>query len=113
MNPWKGSRVLVTGATGFIGAHLLRRLAAEGARLHVLVRPSSSGASLKDLWERVEKYAGDLCDARSLEHAVEASRPQFVFHLAKDREGASFEREVRATWRLAAALRQKAPGLKR
>lgn len=108
-----GRRVLVTGATGFIGSALARRLLKDGADVHVLARPTSSPDRLGAAWNRVTRHAADLGDERSLAEAARRARPELVFHLAKDREGSSFEREAAATRRLAAALKAGAPGLKR
>lgn len=107
-----GRRVLVTGASGFIGSALARRLLKEGCEVHLLVRPTSSPERLGPAWKRVTRHVGDLTDEASLAEAVRRARPELVFHLAKDRDGSSFEREAKATRRLAAALRD-APDLRR
>ena len=44
----------VTGGTGFIGRHVIARLAARGERIHVLVRPGSS-----ERFERLKSYCGE------------------------------------------------------
>ena len=62
------SRALVTGANGFLGAHLLRRLVARGVQVTCLLRPTSDVSSLSGLsYSRVE---GDITDAGSLARAV-------------------------------------------
>ena len=53
--------VLVTGATGFIGRVLVKRLASAGLRVRCLVRPGADVARLT--WPRVESCRGDLLDA--------------------------------------------------
>jgi len=71
--------VLVTGATGFIGSHLVRRNLAEGHRVRALVRPGNSlGIDLQD--RGVEVAWGDLTDAQSIREAVAGS--DVVFHAA-------------------------------
>ena len=90
-------RALVTGATGFIGGRLAARLAARGDEVHAFVRP---GRALP-----YRLHEGDMNDPRSVAAAVEAARPEVVFHLAKDREARAFEADVRGTLALAAALR--------
>lgn len=72
--------VLVTGATGFIGGHVARLLAARGASLRVLVRPQSRLDNLEGL--KAERVVGDLRDPRSLETAVRGC--DTVFHVAAD-----------------------------
>ena len=73
-------RVLVTGATGFIGNHVARRLCSEGFSVRVLVRPTSPVAALEGL--PVETVNGDLTDPRSLRQAV--TECATVFHVAAD-----------------------------
>jgi dihydroflavonol-4-reductase len=71
---------LVTGATGFLGSHVARQLAARGERVRALVRPGSKSRALDGL--AVERVPGDLRDAGSLTRAMEGvSR---VFHVAAD-----------------------------
>ena len=72
--------ILVTGATGFIGGHVARLLAARGASLRVLVRPQSRLDNLEGL--KAERVVGDLRDPRSLETAVRGC--DMVFHVAAD-----------------------------
>jgi nucleoside-diphosphate-sugar epimerase len=67
---------LITGASGFIGGRLAKRLVAEGQRVRCLVRPSSDTSQLGGLG--VELAIGDLTDARSLARAVAGAR--HVFH---------------------------------
>ena len=71
---------LVTGATGFVGSHVARQLVGAGARVRVLVRSGSKSTSLEGL--NVERFAGDLRDASSLDRAMKGVRR--VFHVAAD-----------------------------
>lgn len=70
-------RVLLTGATGFIGHHLVARLHQEKRQVRCLVRSSSATSRLNELG--VELVQGDLSDPASLERAVEGC--ETVFHL--------------------------------
>ena len=72
--------ILVTGATGFIGGHVARLLAARGASLRVLVRPGSGARNLEGL--PAERVTGDLRDPASLPAAVRGCRT--IFHVAAD-----------------------------
>lgn len=63
-----GARVLVTGATGFIGSHLCRALLGGGARVTALRRQRSSRHALEGL--AVEEAEGDVTDAAALAAAV-------------------------------------------
>jgi dihydroflavonol-4-reductase len=73
-------KTLVTGATGFLGSHVARHLAARGESLRVLVRPASDTRALEGI--EAERVTGDLRDAGSLKRAMEGvSR---IFHVAAD-----------------------------
>ncbi len=73
-------KVFVTGATGFVGAHVARELARLGADLRLLVRPTSNRANLEGL--NAELVTGDLCDPESLRRGIAGC--EFVFHVAAD-----------------------------
>jgi len=70
-----GRRVLVTGASGFIGTHLTARLLAEGAEVHGISRSERATAGMR--W-----ITTDVTDAGRLAAAVADVRPDVVFHLA-------------------------------
>jgi nucleoside-diphosphate-sugar epimerase len=70
--------VLVTGATGFIGAHLVPRLILRGDTVRVLVRPGSDASILGP---RIQVLRGDITDANAIERAMTGC--QIVYHLAK------------------------------
>ena len=73
---------LVTGATGFVGSHLARRLIADGFEVHALCRPTSDFRRLADVANRVGRIVAPLEDAALVSRAVSAIRPDYVFHLA-------------------------------
>jgi dihydroflavonol-4-reductase len=70
----------VTGATGFLGSHLARVLAEQGADLRLLVRSTSNLKNLEGL--KAETATGDLRDSASLEKAMAGC--DVVFHAAAD-----------------------------
>jgi dihydroflavonol-4-reductase len=73
-------KVLITGASGFVGAAVLRRLLAQGHAARALVRPSSPRANLDGL--DVEVVEGDLTDPASLIRAVRGC--EALYHVAAD-----------------------------
>lgn len=90
----EGRQVLVTGATGFIGCHLVHRLVASGARVRALVRPASNCSVLAKVIDRIEVVRGDLRAPDSLE--IAAREAQLVFHLAATTRG-DWEQAEQAT----------------
>lgn len=74
-------RALVTGATGHLGLHLVRRLVRDGHEVAALVRPTSDLTRLADVRERIDLVHGDFSDAGSLAAAVATAAPGVVFHL--------------------------------
>ena len=88
-------RVLVTGATGFIGSHLVRRLVDEGAEVHALTSVVSSvyPVRLAPLRDRVTLHGGNLIDRSAMDAVVADARPTHVFHLgAYTHVGKSWQR---------------------
>ena len=71
---------LVTGATGFVGAAVLRRLLARGETLRVLTREASDRRNIAGL--EVEVAGGDLTDRASLTRAVRGCAA--LYHVAAD-----------------------------
>ncbi len=72
--------VLITGATGFLGGKLARRLIRDGAHVRVITRTPERAAALAELGAEI--IAADLTNAASLEQAVEGCA--VVFHAAVD-----------------------------
>ena len=73
-------RYLVTGGTGFVGSHLVRRLAQRGETT-VLVRPGTEVMTLKGL-ANVRVVVADVCDGPAVKAAMVEARPTAVCHLA-------------------------------
>ena len=73
-------KVFVTGATGFVGSHVARVLAEQGAELRLLVRATSDPRNIRDL--KAERVTGDLRDPASLEKVMTGC--DAVFHVAAD-----------------------------
>ncbi len=70
----------VTGATGFLGSHVARALAEQGADLRLLVRSTSNTKNVDDL--KADLVTGDLRDSASIAKA--AAGCDVIFHVAAD-----------------------------
>jgi UDP-glucose 4-epimerase len=80
---FEGQPILITGASGFIGSHLCRKLRAGGAELHCVSRTGGRPDEPGVRW-----WVGDLADAATALKIVTAVRPHLVFHLASEVAGA-------------------------
>ena len=104
--------VLVTGANGFIGSHLVDELLGRGHRVRALVRPTSD---LTWLDPRAERVYGDVTAPLSLPAAVEGVGA--VYHVAgvvaRHRNADYFEVNELGTRSLMLAVRKSAPDLRR
>jgi nucleoside-diphosphate-sugar epimerase len=82
--------VLLTGASGFLGSHLVHRLLDEGREVHALARPESRFTRLADVSSRITRWSGDITDADAVAHACRESRAELVFHCAGDTSSRTF-----------------------
>ncbi len=73
-------KIFLTGATGFVGHHVARALAAEGAELRMLVRKKSNLANLEGI--AGETHVGDLSEPESLRSGLASC--DAVIHVAAD-----------------------------
>lgn len=77
-----GRTVFLTGATGFIGSLLLRRLIKEGCEVHISVRRNSSLWRIEDIKEDCLCHITDLTDLDGVKSLIGKIKPDIIFHLA-------------------------------
>jgi CDP-glucose 4,6-dehydratase len=112
---WRDKSILITGAQGFIGSWLVRRMLDLGARVVVLRRdiPAESRFGIEGLEERCDVVLGDLADYESLVRALNEYEVKAVFHLgaqtivgtANRSPLSTYETNIRGTYLLLEACR--------
>lgn len=78
----KLERILITGATGFIGSHLTRKLMEEGFKVGIIKRENSNVWRIRDLVNKISIYNADLRDIDKIFEAFFHFKPDVIFHLA-------------------------------
>lgn len=73
---------LITGATGFIGSHLTRRLVGLGERVSIFIRSNSDRSAIKAVLEKLDRHEVDLRTASTVSRAIDMIEPTIVFHCA-------------------------------
>lgn len=116
MADWRGRRVLVTGAYGFLASHLIEGLVARGADVVGLVRdrPAESYLQSAGLEGRITVAPGDITDLESCRRAINEHEIEVVFHLAAQAivglanrsPYSTLESNVRGTYTLLEACRE-------
>lgn len=74
-------RCLVTGATGFIGAHLVRELRRQDCQVAIIRRPRGNPWRIAALLDTLEELPGDLAQIQRIAARIRRFRPEVVFHL--------------------------------
>lgn len=77
-----GKRIFLTGTTGFIASHLLRRLIKENCEVHIPVRENSLLKRIKDVIDNCACHILDLTDFNSTKNLIKKLKPEIIFHLA-------------------------------
>jgi GDP-4-dehydro-6-deoxy-D-mannose reductase len=91
-------RVLVTGATGFAGGHLIEALLARGDTVIGVARRSTWPEELRHFAGRIELRSGDLADGSDIEAVVRDFRPEQIYHLAGYSQPGRSCQEPDAAW---------------
>lgn len=73
---------LITGATGFIGANIVRKLVFDKKNVHVLTRNKKLNWRLLDIRSKITIHEADLLDENSVKKITVKIKPTYVFHLA-------------------------------
>lgn len=106
-----GKRILVTGAAGFVGAVLTRRLLADGHVVHTLFKSTTAQWRLAGVEDDLQQHEADLRDEDSLRKVIASIRPEVIYHLAThgaypsqtDADGI-IQTNILGTWNLLKAL---------
>ncbi|MBN2067705.1 MAG: GDP-mannose 4,6-dehydratase [Candidatus Diapherotrites archaeon] len=90
-NFWNGKRVLVTGASGFIGSHLTEALLNNGAEVSVFIKWDSSAGSRPHIMDNLEPIKGKLknvlkgdISSEDTMKSIKANNPEVILHLAAE-----------------------------
>jgi nucleoside-diphosphate-sugar epimerase len=113
------TRVLITGATGFVGANLARYLAARpDYQIHILIRKTPNLWRINDLIRSFRIHYADLQELEELAAIIKAVQPDIVYHVAayggftvhETDQTRMIQTNLLATMRLVdAAVREKVP----
>jgi dolichol-phosphate mannosyltransferase len=75
-------RILVTGASGFVGANLVRRALQDGHEVRLLVRANYQSWRVQEIASHVRFHTMELTDRQGMKALLNEVRPDWVFHLA-------------------------------
>lgn len=112
---WRDRPVLVTGATGFLGSHLVGQLVGAGAVVTTIRRDRPPPTSIERLWDTAVTWVdGDIEDQALVERALGEHDVRSVFHLAaqtqvgvaNDNPVSTFSTNIAGTWAVLEACRR-------
>ncbi len=82
MTSLNGNKVLITGATGFIGANLVRMALKEGSEVYIITRKESDKWRINDVLTYIVEYNADLQDYDKLKCIISRIKPEIIYHTA-------------------------------
>ncbi len=79
---FSGKRVLITGASGFIGSHLAKRMVEQNAQVYVIAREGSDLWRIEDFIKDVLIYRADIRDRDKIDACTKSAKPDYIFNMA-------------------------------
>lgn len=85
-SPWKDTRILITGISGFVGPYLAKDLINKGAEVHGLIRRRADGSIPEAILNRsieneLHLVEGNFEDISGVAQAIDEVEPEYIFHL--------------------------------
>lgn len=77
-----GERVLITGASGFIGSHLVKRMVEQNAQVYVIAREGSDLWRIEDLVRDIRVCRIDVRDSENTDMCIRNTKPDYIFNMA-------------------------------
>jgi nucleoside-diphosphate-sugar epimerase len=74
--------IVITGASGFIGSVLLRKLVKEGQNVSVILRGESNFWRIEDLIPHIRVFRADLLNRQEITGVIRKIKPKIIYHLA-------------------------------
>ena len=74
--------ILITGAKGFIGSNLLRKLVHEGYKINIILKSKNKCWRIKDILKKTNIIVEDLNNFKSINKIINNLKPKTIFHLA-------------------------------
>jgi len=82
LGSFDGKKVLITGANGFLGSHILDRMIEQKSDLSVIVREGSDLWRIEDQLGNFDIYYADIRDSYAVCNCIRKIKPEIVFHMA-------------------------------
>jgi len=82
MTSLNGKNILITGATGFVGANLVRMALKEGSEVHIITREQSDKWRISDVLADVSEFNADLLEYNKIKCIISDIEPDIIYHTA-------------------------------
>jgi nucleoside-diphosphate-sugar epimerase len=73
---------LITGAGGFVGACLMRKLIENDENVHILLKKETDTWRIQDIIHKANVHISDLADLKGVKKIIESIKPDIIYHLA-------------------------------